>query len=168
MPLDRPGSLFSSPSAHKATILLRSSPALETSRSAHVLKSFDFEDGLVLWDRTTSRLMAFNAATAAVWPKIEAGCLPREVAGDLARFYGLSPERALKDVNALFAELSGLGVLDCARLAPEAEGKQTVDSSTTARSAAYNACWRASVDRSRCGSHRIFAPAFPWANERRR
>jgi hypothetical protein len=109
---------------------LRSSPALETSRSAHALKSFDFEDGLVLWDRTTSRLMAFNAATAAVWPKIEAGCLPREVAGDLARLYGLSLERALRDVNALFAELSGLGVLDRARLAPEAEGKQTVDLSS--------------------------------------
>lgn len=74
--------------------------------------------------------MAFNAATAAVWPKIEAGCLPREVAGDLARLYGLSLERALRDVNALFAELSGLGVLDRARLAPGAEGKQTVDSSS--------------------------------------
>ena len=105
---------------------------METKRPAHVLKSFDFEDGLVLWDRPTSRLMVFNAATAAVWPKIEAGCLPREVADDLARLYGLSLERALRDVDALLAELSRLGVSVRAPLRPktEDESAQTVDSTS--------------------------------------
>jgi hypothetical protein len=74
--------------------------------------------------------MAFNAVTAAIWPKIQAGFPPREVAGDLARLYGLSFKRALRDVDALFAELSGLGVLDCARLAPVAKGAQAVDLSS--------------------------------------
>ncbi len=84
---------------------------METGHSVYALKSFAFEDGLVLWDCTASRLMAFNAATAAIWPKIAAGCAPREVAGDLARLYGLSLERARSDVDALFSELSRLGVL---------------------------------------------------------
>jgi hypothetical protein len=113
--------------------VLRSSSALETNRSFHALKSFDFEDGLVLWDRTASRLMAFNAATAAIWPKIEAGCLPGEVAGDLARLYGLSFERARRDVDTLFGELAGLGVLVREHLDPktEDEGVQTVEPSST-------------------------------------
>ena len=105
---------------------------METRRSAHVLKSFDFEDGLVLWDCTTSRLMVFNATTAAIWPKIAAGCLPGEVAGDLARLYGLSLERARLDVDALLGELSRLGVLVREALAPKIEDEtvQTVNSSS--------------------------------------
>jgi hypothetical protein len=77
-------------------------------RPAPGLTSFAFEGGLVLWDRAASRLMAFNAATAAIWPKIEAGRSRRQIAADLARRYRLTPERARSDVDALFAELSRL------------------------------------------------------------
>jgi hypothetical protein len=93
-----------------------------------ILKSFDFEDGLVLWDNAASRLMAFNAATAAIWPQIEAGCLPGEIAADLARQYGLYLERARSDVDALLDELSRLGVFRTT-LGPEVEdeGAQTVE-----------------------------------------
>src|ERR1700723_58385 len=106
--------------------------ALETRRPVYALKSFAFEDGLVLWDCTASRLMAFNAATAAIWPKIAAGCPPHEVAADLARLYGLSLERARSNVDALFAELSRLRALARAALAPEAkdESAPAVDPSS--------------------------------------
>jgi hypothetical protein len=98
-------------------------------RPASALKPFAFKDGLVLWDCTRSRLMAFNAATAAIWPKIEAGCSPRKVAAELTRLYGVSFERARCDVDALFAELLRQGVR--APLAPEDEGVQAVDPSST-------------------------------------
>jgi hypothetical protein len=76
--------------------------------------------------------MAFNSATAAIWPKIEADCPPDEVADDLARLYGLSFERARRDVDILLAELARLGVLVRAPLDPktEDEGAQTVDPSS--------------------------------------
>ncbi len=96
------------------------------------LKSFAFEGGLVLWDRAASRLMAFNAATAEIWPKIEAGRSPRQIAGGLARRYGLPLERARSDVDALFAELSRLDVLVGAAFVADAEdgGAQPTDSSS--------------------------------------
>jgi hypothetical protein len=109
---------------------LSSSSALKNRRPA--LQSFDFEDGLVLWDRTASQLSAFNASTAAIWPKIEAGCLPGEIAVDLARQYGLPLERALSDVDALLAELSRLWILAGSPLAPEDEGGRMVDPSSPA------------------------------------
>ena len=85
------------------------------------LKSFAFEGGLVLWDRGGSRLMAFNAATAEIWPKIEAGRSPRQIAAGLARRYGLPLERARKDVDVLVAELSRLDVLVGATSVADAE-----------------------------------------------
>jgi hypothetical protein len=96
------------------------------------LKSFVFEDGLVLWDRAASRLMAFNAATAAIWPKVEAGRSPRQIAGSVARRYGLTLERARSDVDALSAELSRLGLLIGAAFVADAEdgGAQPTDSSS--------------------------------------
>jgi hypothetical protein len=61
--------------------------------------------------------MAFNAATAAIWPMIEAGRASSEVAAELSRLYGVSFERARCDVDALLAELSRLGA--CAPVAPK-------------------------------------------------
>ena len=86
----------------------------------------------MLWDRAASRLMAFNAATAAIWPQIEAGRSPRQIAGGLVRRYGLPLERARTDVDALFAELSRLGVLVGASFVADAEhgGAQPADSSS--------------------------------------
>jgi hypothetical protein len=91
------------------------------------LESFAVEGGLVLWDCTASRLLAFNAATAAIWPMIEEGRAPDEVAAELVRLYGVSYERACCDVDALLAELSRLGGWSPAPLAPEDEGVQAVD-----------------------------------------
>jgi hypothetical protein len=101
-------------------------------RPAWAPKSFAFEDGLVLWDCPSSRLMAFNAATAAIWPMIEAGRAPGEVAAELSRLYGVSFERARCDVGALFAELSRLGAWSRAPLAPKNdEGVQAVGPSSS-------------------------------------
>jgi hypothetical protein len=100
-------------------------------RPACAMKPFAFENGLVLWDCTASRLMAFNAATAAIWPMIEAGHAPGEVAAELARLYGVSFERARCDVEALLAELSRLGGWAGAPLAPEDDGVQAVDWSSS-------------------------------------
>jgi len=107
---------------------LRVWPTLARKRPACALKSFSFENGLVLWDCTASRLMAFNAATAAIWPMVDAGCSPREVAAEIARLYGVSFERACCDAEALFAELSRLGVWACAPLSPTYEGVRAVES----------------------------------------
>ena len=70
--------------------------------------------------------MAFNAPTAAIWPMIEAGCSPREVAAELAGLYRVSFERARRDVEALFAELSLAGLWACVPLGREYEGVRTV------------------------------------------
>jgi hypothetical protein len=74
--------------------------------------------------------LAFNAATAAIWRMIEAGWPPREIAAELARLYGVSFERARCDVDALFAELSRLGVWPRAPHSPGYEGVKAVDPSS--------------------------------------
>jgi hypothetical protein len=116
----------------KSGILLRHRRTSVAVRPVSGLTPFAFEAGLVLWHRATSRLMAFNAATAAIWPKIEAGRSRRQIAGDLARRYGLTLERARSDVDALFAELSRLGVLVGAAFVADAEdgGAQPADPSS--------------------------------------
>jgi len=90
-------------------------------RPVRGLRPFAFQGGLVLWDRASSRLMAFNGATAAIWPQIKAGRSPRQIASGLARRYGLPLERAQTDVDTLFAELLHLGVLVGADFATHAE-----------------------------------------------
>ncbi|MGC1780286.1 MAG: PqqD family protein [Xanthobacteraceae bacterium] len=86
----------------------------------------------MLWDRAASRLMAFNAATTAIWPQIEAGRSPHQIASNLARRYGLPLERARSDVAALFAELLRLGVLGGAGFVADAEdgGVRPIDPSS--------------------------------------
>ena len=111
---------------------MRSPASSAAGRPIPGLKSFAFEDGLVLWDRATSRILAFNAATAAIWPKIEAARSRSQIAGDLARRYALTLDRARNDVDALFAELSRLHVLVSSPFAPKAKdgGAQPADSTS--------------------------------------
>lgn len=68
-------------------------------------------DGLVLLDVQGGLLLASNAIGARIWQLIEQQCTPREIARQLAADYGVSLERAERDVSAFVAALTSRGLV---------------------------------------------------------
>lgn len=68
-------------------------------------------DGLVLLDVQGGLLLASNPIGARVWQLLEERRTQAEIAGQLAADYGISFERAERDVAAFVADLAGRGLV---------------------------------------------------------
>ncbi|MGE0708753.1 MAG: PqqD family protein [Planctomycetota bacterium] len=66
----------------------------------------------VLLAAEAGRVLALNAAGAAVWQLLDGSHSPAQIAAALAAAAGIAPEVAARDVEALLARLSEEGFLE--------------------------------------------------------
>jgi hypothetical protein len=79
-----------------------------------------FQDGLVILNPATNRILACNASAAAIWDILASGGTAADAAAALAAAYDLALDRAARDVASVTAAWAGEGLLggDAAPAAP--------------------------------------------------
>jgi hypothetical protein len=91
---------------------------------------FPIEGGLLLLDRTTNCLFAYNDTARHVWDLIQEDHTDDELISKFARAWAIPRSRAREDINAIVAEWRARSILlDCslARREPPSLKPQTVD-----------------------------------------
>ncbi len=88
-------------------------PAVDRGRSnvAPDAVALPFQDGLVILNPATDRILACNASAAAIWDILASGGTAADAAGALAGAYDLPPDHAMRDVAAVLAAWADEGLL---------------------------------------------------------
>lgn len=72
----------------------------------HDISTTDTQDGMVLLDEISGRYWQLNQAGAHVLHALLDGNEPSAIAADLAGSYGLAPDQARRDVDAVITRLN--------------------------------------------------------------
>lgn len=84
------------------------------------LRSFAFDNGMVLLDKRTNRLFAYNQSAAVVWQALIGGARSPDTAIDaVSKTYGMSTEEASRDVAGIMEHWQSVGLLDRTARTPQ-------------------------------------------------
>jgi hypothetical protein len=73
-------------------------------RPAASVYRFDIDDGLLLFDRRSNAVLAYNDTARHIWDLIQAGCQAGNVVREFARTWGIPVSLARSDVESLVAQ----------------------------------------------------------------
>jgi hypothetical protein len=82
------------------------------------------QGGLLLFDRTHGRLLAFNDTAREVWDWIEAGRSPADLAPAFSQAWSISESRALADIDSIVGQWLAHGLLAADGAAPAPQPDQ--------------------------------------------
>jgi len=86
----------------------RQAPAATPAASVH---RFEIEGGLLLLERSSNSLFAFNEAARHVWNLIEAGNSHANLVSEFVETWGISRSRAEQDIHSIMAHWQKHGLL---------------------------------------------------------